>query len=84
MIEKAIEEFKAGKPITQRSVDSNEPLVVEESERLGFLLVRAGGRVLYRAKLARGKDSVGPLIDQSEPQSEQTTKTTNDEPAMFR
>ncbi len=84
VIEKSIEEFKAGKPVTQRSVDTGEPLVVEESKRLGFLLVRAGQRVLYRAKLAKAKDAVSSLSERSETRSEQTSDTANDEPAVSR
>ena len=84
VIEKAIEQFKAGKPVTQRSVDSGEPLVVEESKQLGFLLVRAGGRVLYRAKLAKETGAVDPLIECSDTRSEQTLNTINDEPAVSR
>ena len=66
VIEAAIEAFKAGKPVTQRCVETGEPLVVEESEKLGFLQVRAGNRVLYRTRRKPYPNAPGPLFVSSE------------------
>jgi hypothetical protein len=46
----AIEEFKANKPVTQRSSKTGELLVVQEDEELGVLIVICDGHVVYRSR----------------------------------
>ncbi len=46
----AIEEFKARKPVTQKSAKTGQLMVVEEDERLGVLVVICDGRVVYRSR----------------------------------
>ena len=46
----ALDEFAAGKPVTQRTVDTNEPIVITQDKFLGVTYVTAGNRVLARSK----------------------------------
>jgi hypothetical protein len=48
----AIEEFKAHKPVTQRSAKTGQLMVVEEDKELGVLVVICDGRVVYRSRAA--------------------------------
>ena len=51
-IMKASEEFHAGKPVTQRTVDTNQPIFIIVNDRFCFSYTRdATGRVLARASL---------------------------------
>lgn len=45
---KAMDEDAAGLPVTQRTVDTDEPIVVTTNYALGQLWVTAGKRVLTR------------------------------------
>ncbi len=46
----AIEEFKADKPITQRSSKTGALMAVQEDKELGVLIVICDGRVVYRSR----------------------------------
>jgi hypothetical protein len=46
----AIDEFKANRPISQRSPTTGELMVVREDRELGILTVVCDGKVVYRAK----------------------------------
>ncbi|HXG17820.1 MAG TPA: hypothetical protein VNN62_01935 [Methylomirabilota bacterium] len=46
----AIEEFKANKPVTQRSSKTGELMSVKEDKELGVLIVICDGRVVYRSR----------------------------------
>jgi len=46
----AIEEFKANKPITQKSVKTGQLMEVKEDKELGVLVVVCDGRVVYRSR----------------------------------
>jgi hypothetical protein len=45
-INAALDEHAAGGPVTQRTVDTDEPIVVSGSPEKGYLYVTAGRRVL--------------------------------------
>ena len=47
-IHAALRQFTAGEPVTQRTVDTNEPIVVMRDDFLGVIYVSAGKRVLTR------------------------------------
>ena len=47
-INAALDEHAAGDPVTQRTVDIDEPIVVSGSPEEGYLYVTAGRRVLAR------------------------------------
>ena len=49
-INAALDEFAAGKPVTQRTVDTNEPIFITDNRQLGVTYVNAGKRVLARIK----------------------------------
>ena len=49
-IEAALDEFAAGKPVTQRTVDTNEPIFITDNRRLGDTFVVAGNRMLAHFK----------------------------------
>jgi hypothetical protein len=46
----AIDEFKADKPVTQRSSATGELMTVQEDKELGVLIVVSDGRVVYRSR----------------------------------
>ena len=49
-IHAALREFAAGMLVTQRTVDTNEPIFITEGDFLGVTYVNAGKRVLARFK----------------------------------
>ena len=49
-IHAALREFAAGTLVTQRTVDTNEPIFITEDDFLGVTYVNAGKRVLARFK----------------------------------
>ena len=49
-VEAAFQEFEAGRPVTQRTVDTNEPIFITENRSLGITYVIAGRRVIGRIK----------------------------------
>ena len=55
-IEAALDEFAAGKPVTQRTVDTNEPIFITDNRRLGDTFVVAGTRLLTRLKFPPNHD----------------------------
>ena len=55
-IEAALDEFAAGKPVTQRTVDTNEPIFIADNRQLGAMYVIAGKRVLARFKFPPNYD----------------------------
>ena len=52
----AIEEFKAHKPITQKSAKTGQLMVVEEDKELGVLIVICDGRIVYRSRAAEKRN----------------------------
>ena len=49
-VEAAFQEFEARRPVTQRTVDTNEPIFITEDRSLGVTYVIAGRRVIGRIK----------------------------------
>ena len=49
-INAALDEFAAGQPVTQLTIDTNEPIVITQDKFLGVTYVTAGNRVLARSK----------------------------------
>ena len=49
-IEAAFQEFESGRPVTQRTIDTNEPIFITENRSLGVTYVIAGKRVIGRIK----------------------------------
>ena len=47
---KAVEEFRSGRPVTQRSTVTGELMQVYENKRIGLLEVIANGKVVYRSR----------------------------------
>ena len=47
----ALDEFAAGKPVTQRTVDTHEPIFITDNRRIGDMFVVAGNRMLAHFKL---------------------------------
>lgn len=52
-IHAAIEEFKAHKPITQRSSRTGQLMEVQEDTTLGVLIVICDGHIVYRTSTAK-------------------------------
>ena len=52
----ALDEFAAGKPVTQCTVDTNEPIFIADNRQLGAMYVIAGKRVLARFKFPPNYD----------------------------
>ena len=52
----ALDEFAAGQPVTQRTVDTNEPIFITDNRQLGVTYVTAGKRVLARFKFPPNYD----------------------------
>ena len=55
-IEAAFHEFESGRPVTQRTVDTNEPIFITEDRFLGVTYVTAGTRLLTRLKFPPNHD----------------------------
>lgn len=65
-VEAALEQFAAGKPVTERCSANGERIVVERSDRLGQLRVRAGDLLLRTLSFEPQPESEGPLWRSSE------------------
>ena len=52
----ALDEFEAGKPVTQRTVDTNEPIFITDNRQLGAMYVTAGKRLLAHFKFPLNYD----------------------------
>jgi len=65
-VEAALDQFYAGKPVTEYCSANGERLVVERSQRLGRIRVQAGDLLLRTIKLEPRPDSEGPLWVSSE------------------
>lgn len=65
-VEAALDRFYAGKPITDCCSANGERIVVERSDRLGQIRVRAGELLLRTIRLKPQPDSEGPLWRSSE------------------
>ena len=55
-INAALDEFAAGQPVTQRTINTNEPIFVTDNMQLGVTYVTAGKRVLARFKFPPNYD----------------------------
>jgi hypothetical protein len=47
---KAVEQFRSGRPVTQRSTVTDEPMEVYENKQIGLLEVVANGKIVYRSR----------------------------------
>ncbi len=65
-VEAALDQFAAGKPVTERCSANGERIVVERSDRLGKIRVRAGDLLLRTLSFEPQPDSEGPLWRTSE------------------
>lgn len=65
-VEAALDQFAAGKPVTERCSANGERIIVERSDRLGQIRVRAGGMLLRTLSFEPRPDSEGPLWRSSE------------------
>ena len=50
---KAIEEFRSGRAITQRSTVTGELMQVYENKAIGLLEVVANGKIVYRSRFTQ-------------------------------
>ena len=55
-INAALDEFAAGRPVTQRTVDTNEPIFIIDNRLLGDTFVIAGNRLLAHFKFLPNYD----------------------------
>ncbi len=53
----AIEEFKAHKPVTQKSTKTGQFMTVQENKELGVLIVICDGQVVYRSRATTELDT---------------------------
>jgi hypothetical protein len=65
-VEAALDQFAAGGPVTERCAANGERIVVERSDRLGKIRVRAGDMLLRTLSFEPNPDSQGPLWRSSE------------------
>ena len=69
-VEAALDQFAGGEPVTERCAANGERIVVERSDRLGKIRVRAGDLLLRTMTFKARPDSEGPLWRSSEDSSD--------------